>query len=69
MKKIFVVGIGPGQEESMTRQARAAIEQSDVVVGYDLYVKLVEPLLQGKETASTPMKREVERCEIAVQYA
>ena len=69
MKKIFVVGIGPGQEESMTRQARAVIERSDVVVGYDLYVKLVEPLLQGKETASTPMKREVERCEIAVQYA
>lgn len=69
MKKIFVVGIGPGQEESMTRQARAAIERSDIVVGYNLYVKLVEPLLQGKETASTPMKREVERCEIAVQYA
>lgn len=31
--KIYVVGIGPGSSEYMTPQARAAIEDSDVVVG------------------------------------
>ena len=32
--KIYVVGIGPGNEEFMTPEARIAIEESDVVVGY-----------------------------------
>lgn len=66
---IYVVGIGPGQERYMTGQAKQALLDSDVVVGYDVYVQLVADLIQGKEVASTPMKREVERCRLAVQYA
>ena len=69
MKKIIVVGIGPGNMDRMTGQARAAVEEAEVIVGYDLYVQLVAPLIEGKEVASTPMKREVERCRIAVEYA
>lgn len=66
---IYVVGIGPGQECYMTGQARQALLDSDVVVGYDVYVQLVADLIKGKEVASTPMKREVERCRLAVEYA
>ena len=43
--KILLVGIGPGAEEQMTLRARTAIEESDVVIGYSTYIKLVEHML------------------------
>lgn len=67
--KIYVVGIGPGNSEYMTPQARMAIEESDVVVGYTLYVDLVKELTKGKEVKSTAMKQEVDRCRMALDSA
>lgn len=67
--KLYVVGIGPGDSQYLTPQAKNAIEESDVIVGYDLYVELIQPLIEGKIIASTGMKKEVERCQIAVDYA
>ena len=67
--KIYVVGIGPGNEEFMTPEARIVIEESDVVVGYTLYVELVKELCEGKIVQSTSMKKEVDRCKIALDYA
>lgn len=69
MKKIYVVGLGPGGEQFMTEEAKTAISNSDVIVGYDLYVELIADLIKGKKIASTPMKKEVERCKIALDYA
>ena len=54
-KKIYVVGIGPGNSEYMTPQARTAIEDSEVVVGYTLYVDLVRDLCDGKTVRATSM--------------
>lgn len=67
--KIYVVGIGPGSLDHMTPYAKAAIEKSDVVVGYTVYVELVKELTRGKEVLSTPMKKEVDRCKIALDAA
>jgi precorrin-3B C17-methyltransferase len=67
--KIFVVGIGPGDEKYLTPQAREAILSSDVIVGYDLYVDLIKQLTEGKKIVTTPMKKEVDRCKEAVRYA
>lgn len=53
----------------MTPQAREAILSSDVVVGYTVYVDLVADLCEGKTVASTGMKKEVDRCKIALNYA
>ena len=39
--KIFVVGIGPGNRLDMTARAVAALEQSDIIAGYTVYVDLV----------------------------
>ncbi len=69
MKKIFVVGLGPGKEEFMTDAARAAIAESDYIIGYSLYVQLIEPLIKDKEQASTPMTKEVDRCQMALDAA
>ncbi len=67
--KIYVVGIGPGGLAFMTPQAKAAIESSQVVVGYTVYVDLVKELTPGKEVLSTPMKKEVDRCRLALESA
>ena len=40
MKKIYVVGIGPGEYEQMTIRAVKALESCDVIIGYTVYVDL-----------------------------
>ncbi len=63
--KIYVVGIGPGEKEQMTYKAMAALEKSDVIAGYTVYVDLVRDNFTDKEYLSTPMKQEVDRCKMA----
>lgn len=53
----------------MTPQAREAILSAEVIVGYDVYVDLVRQLCAGKEVLSTGMKKEVERCRMALEAA
>ncbi len=67
--KLYVVGIGPGGPDYMTMDARAAIEQADILCGYTVYMDLVRPLCPGKETFTTPMTKELERCRMALQKA
>lgn len=67
--KLFLVGIGPGSYEHMTLKAREAIEQSEVVVGYTTYIKLIEPFLHTKEVIATGMGAEVERANTAISLA
>lgn len=69
MKKIYVVGLGPGDEKYMTEAARAALMESEIIVGYDLYVELIKALIKGKIVLSTPMKQEVARCRMALEHA
>lgn len=68
-KKIYVIGIGPGGSQYMTPQAKQLIKDSDVVVGYTVYVDLVRDLCEGKVVRDTAMKKEVDRCKIALDYA
>ncbi|SCJ48847.1 Cobalt-precorrin-3B C(17)-methyltransferase [Anaerotruncus sp. 2789STDY5834896] len=69
MSKLYAVGLGPGDSCFMTGDALRAIEESDTVVGYTLYVELVADLTVGKTVLSTPMRREVERCRLALEQA
>lgn len=69
MKKIYIVGMGAGCEEQMTAQAVNALNESDVIVGYTLYLELLPERYKEKETVSTPMRREEERCRIAFEEA
>ncbi len=69
MKKIYVVGIGPGDISKMTREAISALEKSDVIIGYKVYVDLLKPEFPDKEYAQTPMRQEVKRCEMAFEIA
>ncbi|WP_429144468.1 precorrin-3B C(17)-methyltransferase [Anaerotaenia torta] len=67
--KISVVGIGPGAEEMMTLQALRALEESEVIVGYGVYLELLEERFREKELLSTPMKKEIERCRMCFEEA
>ncbi len=69
MNKIYVVGIGPGEYEQMTMKAVKALENSDVIVGYTVYVDLVMAHFPEKEFLTTPMKKEVDRCILAFEEA
>jgi precorrin-3B C17-methyltransferase len=67
--KIYAVGLGPGEISGMTGRALEVLRESQVIVGYELYISLLGPLVEGKEVLTTPMKREVERCKMAVDLA
>ena len=69
MNKLYVVGIGPGAYEKMTIEAAQALKNSDVIIGYTVYVDLVKDHFPGKEFMTTPMKKEVERCRMAFEEA
>ena len=69
MGKLFLVGIGPGNEAQMTGQAKAVLNAADVLCGYTAYIELIRNLYPEKEFYDTPMMREMERCRHAVRLA
>ena len=69
MNKLYVIGIGPGEYEQMTLKAIHAMEKSEVIIGYTVYVALVKEPFPGKEFLTTPMKKEVDRCVMAFEEA
>jgi cobalt-precorrin 5A hydrolase/precorrin-3B C17-methyltransferase len=66
---ISVVGTGPGQEDYLTPKASRAIRDADAIVGYGPYLDLVRGLIGGKETVSTGMAQEMDRCRRAIELA
>ena len=53
----------------MTLKAIRTLENSDVIIGYTVYVDLVKEHFADKEFLSTPMKKEVDRCVMAFEEA
>ena len=69
MRKVAVVGIGPGDYENMTVGADRALKNCDVIIGYHVYVDLVKERYPDKEFLTTPMTQEVKRCQMALGLA
>lgn len=67
--KLYVVGVGPGHHDHMTFRAKQVIEESQIIVGYETYVSLVEDLIHGKEVYRYPMTQEVDRANQAIDFA
>jgi len=68
-RMIYIVGMGPGKQEMMTGEARKALEISEVIVGYTVYVELLREHFPDKEFATTPMRQEIERCRLCFDLA
>ncbi len=66
---LYVVGIGPGAEAHATPAALKAIAESQLVVGYTTYIKLVRHLLEGKDIVKTGMTEEIGRARAAIERA
>ncbi|GGE13221.1 hypothetical protein GCM10011571_13300 [Marinithermofilum abyssi] len=67
--KLLVIGFGPGHVDHMTKRAREAILESDVIVGYNTYVDLIRGLLTDQTIVRTGMTEEVSRAQEAVRQA
>lgn len=67
--RVYIVGIGPGDGAYLTAQARAALEEAEVLCGYTVYVELAARLFPDKETYTTPMRQELDRCRWALEAA
>ncbi len=67
--KIYIVGMGPGRGEMMTAEARRALDDADVIVGYTTYIQLIEDFYPEKERISTPMRQEISRCRLCFEQA
>ena len=69
MSKLYVVGLGPGGVEQMTKRAYDALKSCDVIAGYHVYVNLIKEDFAEKEFLSTGMRKEVDRCKLALDEA
>ncbi len=69
MGKLFVVGLGPGHPAQLTEEARAALSAAGLICGYTAYVEQIAPLYPEKETYTSGMLREIDRCRHALAEA
>lgn len=53
----------------MTYRAKEVITESEVIIGYDTYINLIEDLIVGKEIHRYPMTQEVDRANQAIRTA
>jgi precorrin-3B C17-methyltransferase len=66
---LSIVGFGCGSYENMTIEAKNALENADLIVGFSTYVKLLMPYFKEKEFFSTEMMQEKQRCAYAIEQA
>ena len=59
---INVIGMGPGDENLMTKEALDALDNSELIVGYGVYLNLLGDRFKDKEFYQTPMRQEEKRC-------
>lgn len=69
MKKLYVAGLGPGAGRQMTGEVREALTESEVIVGYPVYIELIRGTFPDKRYLTTPMRQEVERVWMALEEA
>lgn len=67
--KLSIVGIGPGNLSHLSQRAKEAIAESEVIVGYTTYVKLLGYLIRRKTVISSGMTGEIYRATQAIQKA
>ncbi|MGB0732665.1 MAG: precorrin-3B C(17)-methyltransferase [Pontibacterium sp.] len=69
MKKLFVVGTGPGDRALVAPRALAAIEASSDLVAYGLYLDLLGDICDGKVHHNLPLGEEIGRARWALNLA
>lgn len=67
--KVWLVGLGPGDPALLTARAREVLRRVEAVVGYEGYLKALEPLGLEAKLHASPIGAEVERATRALELA
>ena len=67
--KLYIVGIGPGAVEHLTKKAEKALLGSEYVVGNGTYLDQVADVIKGAKVIRSGMGGEVERARKAVELS
>ncbi|WP_305987613.1 precorrin-3B C(17)-methyltransferase [Roseibium sp. MMSF_3544] len=66
---LSVIGIGPGKDEWRTPEATRLLAEATDVVGYSLYLDIVEAHITGKKHHNFPLGAEEDRVRFALEEA
>jgi len=69
MSKLTLVSTGAGGSRYLTNEAIEAIKEADLIVAYTKYAKDLPELVSEKEVFTTPMTKEIERVQYAIDEA
>jgi len=69
MSKLTLVSTGAGGSRYLTNEAIDAINEADLIVAYTKYAKDLPSLMEDKEVFTTPMTKEIERVDYAIEEA
>jgi len=69
MKRLFIVGIGPGAAEHLTPAAQQVLATATDLVGYGAYLELLGTAGRGKRHHALALGQEVERARLALDLA
>ena len=67
--KLYLVSVGPGFADLIAPMAQKALEASDAIVGYDLYLRWIQPWIEGKQIITMPLTRERDRALKVIELA
>lgn len=66
---LSIVSTGPGNIHQLTPAALKAIAKAEYIIGNNVYIDLIRPLITGKEVVKSPMGEEVNRAQLALDLA
>jgi precorrin-3B C17-methyltransferase len=69
MTKLYLIGTGPGAADLVAPRAKAAVEASDELVAYGLYLDLLGSVCDGKVHHDLPLGQEIDRARLALDLA
>lgn len=69
MGKLTLVSTGAGGSRYLTNEAIKAIKEADLIVAYTKYAKDLPDLMSAKEVFTTPMTKEIQRVDYAIEEA
>lgn len=67
--KLYLVSVGPGTLELIPPMVEKALAASEVIVAYDLYLRWIQPWINGKDIRTMPLTQERDRAQLALAEA
>lgn len=68
--KLYLIGTGPGRVDYLTITAKTALREADIIIGYSLYIDLIQSLLRPEQIIETSkITQERQRAERAIELA